>query len=232
VRIGAELVDAGTVVLATGKHDLRARPRPNRSSYIGLKLHLLLDPASLRRLRRCVEIVLFTGGYAGLQLVEGAVANLCLVVTKERFAVLGRDWRRLVEGVPHLKARLEGARACWARPLAVAGIPYGHLHAGPAGMEPAVYRVGDQAAVIPSFTGDGMAMALRSAAAAAAAILAGEPADAYHDRLARAFRPPMRLAGAVARLNAIPPLQAPLVSLCRLLPGLLPAVAAATRAGR
>lgn len=231
LRVGGETVAAGAVVLATGKHDLRAQGRPHPSPLIGLKLHLALDLPAQRALRRRVEIVLFPGGYAGLQLVEGAIANLCLVVQKERFAELGRDWRRLVDGVPHLAARLAGARPAWPRPLAVYRIPYGFLHAGGGEGAPTLYRVGDQMAVIPSFTGDGMAMALRSAASAADAILAGRPAGDLHRRLAAAFRQPMRLAGGVARLSAVPALQAHLVELCRVAPGLLAWAAARTRAG-
>ena len=219
VRAAGDALHAGAVVLATGKHDLRGRARPHLSPLIGLKLHLLLDPAALSALRRRVEVVLFPGGYAGLQLVEYATANLCLVVTKNCFAALGRDWRRLVEAVPHLSARLAGARAAWAQPQAIFRIPYGYLHADAGKVEPALYRIGDQLAVIPSFTGDGMAMALRSASEVAAAILEGRPADAFHRRLNGAFRRPMRLAGILARLSAVPAWQAPLVELARLFPG-------------
>ena len=37
-----------------------------------------------------IEVILFEGGYAGLQLVEGGVANFCLLVSSDRFAALGR----------------------------------------------------------------------------------------------------------------------------------------------
>ena len=53
----------------------------------------------------------------------------------------------------------------------------------PAEEQASVYRVGDQAAVIPSFTGDGMAMALHSARLASDAILAGHPPAVYHREL-------------------------------------------------
>jgi hypothetical protein len=156
------------------------------------------------------------------------VANLCLVVEKGRFAALGRDWRRLVAAVPHLERRLNGASACWPNPLAVYRLPYGYLHRADEAAGP-VYRLGDQVAVIPSFTGDGMAMALRSATQAAAAVLAGLPPAAYHRRMVEAFAPQVRVARAVAGLSAVAPLQAPLVTACRALPGLLTAIAARTR---
>jgi flavin-dependent dehydrogenase len=43
--------------------------------------------------------------------------------------------------------------------------------------------VGDQAAVIPSFTGDGMSIALHSAAVASEMYMAGESAQQYNHRL-------------------------------------------------
>ncbi len=175
-----------------------------------------------------VELSLFDGGYAGLQPVEGGIANLCLVVSKARFASLGRDWRRLVATTPHLADRLDGARALHAKPLAIAGMPYGYQ--APAGETP-VYRIGDQAAVIPSFTGDGMAMALRSARAAADAILAGRTAARYHADLATAFRAPMWLAHLVATLAATPMAQDFLVTISRAAPWLLGRIASGTRLG-
>ena len=85
--------------------------------------------------------MLFSGGYAGLQPVEGGIANQCLLVDRDRFAALGRDWRALVAGVPHLAGRLTGARVRHARPLAVAGMPYGWI-TDDAAWGP-VYRLGD-----------------------------------------------------------------------------------------
>lgn len=228
--LGGDRLAVGAALLATGKHELRgwaraARPAP----LIGLKLHLELAPAMRSQLAGHVELALFAGGYAGLQLVEEGRANLCLVITKERFAGLDRDWRSLVAQVPHLARRLAGAEPCRPQPLAIFRIPYGHLQRGGDGGGP-VYRIGDQLAVIPSFTGDGMAMALRSAALATQALAAGRPPAAFHAEATAAFAPSMRLAGLVARLAATVPLQAPLVAACRLLPALASGVAAATRA--
>jgi flavin-dependent dehydrogenase len=221
---------ADAVLIATGKHDLRGWPRGGpASALIGLKLHVRLAASQALGLRRHVELALFEGGYAGLVTIEGGLANVCLVVSKNRFATEGRDWRRLVMSVPHLARRLAGSVACWERPLAVYRIPYGHLHRDGDDAS-GVYRVGDQAAVIPSFTGDGMAMALRSAERAVTAVLQGEPADLYHRRVARSFAPTLRLAGMVAKIGALPPLQVPLVAAGRLAPALLRSLAARTRA--
>lgn len=224
-----EPIRVAAAMLATGKHDLRGCGRTTPpSTLIGLKLHLRLDASAARSLAGHVELALFPGGYAGLQAIEDGRANACLVVEKKRFAQLGRDWRRLVASVPHLERRLAGASTCTSAPIAVYRIPYGHLHRG--GDDAPIYRLGDQLAVIHSFTGDGMAMALRSAECAAAAVLAGKPATAYHADIARAFGPAVRLAGAVAQLAAVAPLQAPLVAACCVAPTLVTSLAAWTRA--
>ena len=220
---------ATVALLATGKHELRGWRRAGAPASLGLKLHLRLAKAQQQALAGHVELALFAGGYAGLQLVEDGVANLCLVVSRDRHASLGRDWRRLVRAVPHLAARLADAQALHARPLAVAGMPYGWLAGGTA--EAPVYRLGDQAAVIPSFTGDGMAMALRSARLAADAILAGEPAPEFQRALTAAFRGPVRLASLLAALARPPAAQQLLAATGRLAPWLLGRIAAGTRLG-
>ena len=219
---------ATAALLATGKHDLRGWHRAEPSRLLGLKLHLRLADAQKRALDGHVELALFAGGYAGLQPIGDGIANLCLVVSRRRFAALGRDWRRLVAAVPHLARRLAGASAVQAQPLAVAGMPYGFLHA--AADQAPVYRLGDQAAVIPSFTGDGMAMALHSARIAADAILAGRTAADYHRELRREFRAPVRLATVVAAVGARAWAQPIMAAACRLAPGLIATVAAQTRA--
>jgi flavin-dependent dehydrogenase len=69
----------------------------------------------------------------------------------------------------------------WERPLAISSIPYGYISYQNSG----AWCVGDQAAVIPSFTGDGMAIALHSGALAAEMCLDGGSAD-QHQRMLRA----------------------------------------------
>jgi flavin-dependent dehydrogenase len=95
-----------------------------------------------------------------------------------------------------------GARPLFAKPVATAAIPYGFLRAKP--IAPEVFPVGDQLAVVPSFTGDGMAIALYSGVAAARAVLAGLSAVDYQRKLIRWLRPQLRIAGAVGRLLETP----------------------------
>jgi len=181
---GGELVCAYSVFLANGKHDLRGweRAPTDQGDLVAFKLHWQLDPTQTERLRAFIELFLFPRGYGGLSLVERDVANLCLVVRKAELRRIG-GWQELLASVlddnRHLKQSLQGAKALWDRPLAISSIPYGHLAAQPFGL----WCVGDQAAVIPSFTGDGMSIALHSAALATEMYMAGESAEQYNHRL-------------------------------------------------
>ncbi len=209
-------IDAARLLLATGKHALRGHPRlPARPASVGLKLHL-------RDVAIGPEVVLlpFAGGYAGLlPTPEAGGANLCAAVTDARGDLLAR-----VAGGSALGARLlRDARPAWERPLAIGGVPYGFRHAGGDGP----YRLGDQLSVIPSFTGDGVAMALLSGIAAAEAIAAGRDAAWFHAAWRRRSARPMRWAGIGAwTMRAWP---AAFVGAATLLPGAARQVARLTR---
>jgi flavin-dependent dehydrogenase len=187
-----------TLFVATGKHNLRGVGRDGAGTLnhqLGFKAYFRLTPAQRAALSGHVELILFRGGYAGLQMVEREAANLCFLVSPDRWKRLGGDFAALMADlsaeVPHLGDRLAGAVPLLDRPLAISGVPYGFLHR-PSGPEPG-WRLGDQAAVIPSFTGDGMSLALHSARLATTALLTGGGQTAYYRRLARDVR------GAVGR---------------------------------
>ncbi|HUD22684.1 MAG TPA: FAD-dependent monooxygenase [Acidobacteriaceae bacterium] len=175
---------AQTVFLANGKHDLYGwdRSHAGQSDLVAFKLHWQLERAQTEALREFIEIFLFSGGYGGISLVERDVANLCLVVRRARLQQSG-GWTGLLASIldenRHIQQRLQDAKALWNRPLAISSIPYGYL----AGRPFDLWCVGDQAAVIPSFTGDGMSIALHSAALATEMYLAGESAGQYYRRL-------------------------------------------------
>ncbi len=146
---------APRIVVATGKHDLRGLPRPGGDA-IGLRRRLTPTPALAKALAGTIELHLLPGGYAGLLLLEDGAANLCLSVGKALLA--GRDGDALIAGLdaPRLAERVAGGGDAW---LAIAGVPYGwRADPAPAG----ITRVGDQAAVIASLAGDGIAIALAS----------------------------------------------------------------------
>jgi menaquinone-9 beta-reductase len=211
-----ETIASAAAFLATGKHDLRGwrRPPGPQSDLVAFKMHWQLAPDQAAALARHVEITLFAGGYAGLEPIEGGRANLCLLVRGQRLAELGRSWHRLIAAIratsPILDRRLSGARPCSQRPLALSSIPYGYiltagdrpLRHGPvneAALNEKLFRLGDQAAVIPSFAGDGMAIALHSARLAARCYLDGGSAADYRRRLARDIGPGVRLATLLSR---------------------------------
>lgn len=220
---------ARTAFLSTGKHDLNGyrRPRGKQSNLVGFKMYFRLKAAQMQALAGWVELFLFPGGYAGLQMVEGQQANLCLLVTREQLARGGGAWDTLLAHMcassAPLEERLDGAVPLLAKPLAVSSIPYGLL---PAEIEDGLWRLGDQAAVIPSFAGDGMAMALHSALLAAEMYRSGAGAAEFARTMRVQFRTQVRLATAISRMMVSAPVAAQAV---RLWPGLLGRIAARTR---
>ena len=188
--------EAPTVFLATGKHDLRGHSRPkDPQQWVAFKTYFRLAPAQAVELADASELMLYPGGYGGIQPVEGGIANLCWVVQKRYLPHTGGRWEgllaRMQQDCPHLGMRLAGAEPLLARPIAITHIPYGYIRRT---TEDGLYCVGDQAAVIPSFTGDGISIALHTARCGVAAYLAAEPAPLFQARLRAALLPQMRLA--------------------------------------
>lgn len=232
-----ECLPGGPVFLATGKHDLRGARRNLRSppeELVGFKMHLRLRPGATTALKGAVEVILFRGGYAGLQRIEGGIANLCLLAHRDRLRAEGGTWQGLVDGLaaetPHLADRLDGATWLFERPLTVARVPYGHIHRPDP--DDTAYRLGDQACVIASFTGDGMAMALHSAALATTCHLRGDSPQTYHRALARDVAGPIRRAQALYSVGRSAPGQRLLLAALGLWPQALRGMAVLTRVAR
>lgn len=228
-------VAAAQLVLASGKHDIRGQKRVSRGTVtdlIGFKSYFRLSAAQAAALTGFIEILLFPGGYAGLQMVEGGKANLCLLVERRRFDAAG-GWPALLAALQrdcgHLARRLGGAEELLERPLTVAGVPYGFRYRPQPDDTPALYRVGDQCAVIPSFSGDGMAIAMHSGRAAAAAIVAGIDARTYHAARRTDFARQMATARLLYRIGQPTRLQPLIVEAARAWPGLASRLAAWTR---
>lgn len=191
---------ADTVFLATGKHDLHgwSRDRGVQGDLIGLKGHWRLAAAQTRELREWMELFLFPGGYGGISLVEEETANLCFVVRRAELRGAHTAQELLMTVIQEnrrLRHLLEGAQCLWGKPLAISPIPYGHLVDPPG----SVWRIGDQAAVIPSFTGDGMSIALHSAQLAAQMYAAGKTAEEYHHILRAQLSQSVQLATWLSR---------------------------------
>jgi len=184
--------------LATGKHDLRGRPRPRlaRDPALGIRLRLAPSAARGAMLANKIELHLFRGGYAGLVLQEDGSANLCLAVRKSLLARSGGDPLRLLadlaENHPEFAARLAHD---WRQPPieSIGAVPYGWIARTTA---PGLFRLGDQAAVIPSLAGEGISIALASGALAARVWTerGAAGAEPYQQMMARRAGGPVRAA--------------------------------------
>lgn len=231
-RGGSHTLNAPQVLLATGKHDLRGIPRTvaSPSNLVGLKMYLRLAPAQREYLENSIELMLLPGGYGGLSLVESQRANLCFLLPRNLLRNVGGHWSALLQLVNrnrHLRERLAGAEPLLSRPLAVNPIPYGFLRRE--AITESLFAVGDQAAVIPSFTGDGLAIALHSGRLAATSILAGRSAESFQFELHKQLAPQIRLATVLSRTLVGQPQRTAAEVATRLFPALLGAVATRTR---
>jgi menaquinone-9 beta-reductase len=226
---------ADTVFLATGKHELRSTTRAWRdSSLVGLKMYYRLDARQRLELSGHIELMLFPDGYAGLQPVDSDRAVLCLLVQAARLRSTGARWTVLMDSLMqdclHLSQRLVGARALLERPLAVANLPYGFVYHPKAKDDLRLFRLGDQAVVIPSLTGAGVALALASGSLAARTTLTGAGSQTYHRLFAANLARQLWPARAIHRLSLSPTLQPWVLAVCRMWPDLVRLVAVATRA--
>jgi flavin-dependent dehydrogenase len=228
---GGRTIEAKNVFLATGKHNLRGwrRPAGKQNDLIAFKLHWRIVRERISVLGPTVELYLFRGGYAGVELVEDGILNLCLVVRDRYFAQLGRTWDALLsnlrEEFPPLHDMLAGAEACHDRPLAIAGIPYGFVQTRGDGP----WRLGDPAAVIPSFCGDGIAIALHSARMAAGYMLSGKSSQEFQVDLSRDVATQIKWATLLSRLLVAPRGQAVITALARMSPSLMGFIGRRTR---
>lgn len=223
-------IRADAILLATGKHELRGATRDvddMADPTLGLRVRLGPSPALDRLIGDAIELHLFDRGYAGIVRQEDGAANLCMAVHRSRLHDAGTPLdllHMLAAESPRLGERLAFLAADPAID-AVANVPYGWRTAV---TTPDVFRLGDQAGVIPSLAGEGMGIAIASGVAAARAILAGEGAAAYQRGFARALVRPLAVAGLVRRAAEHPTSARALVTLAEL-PPLVRTVARLTR---
>ncbi|MFZ5706320.1 MAG: NAD(P)/FAD-dependent oxidoreductase [Pseudomonadota bacterium] len=241
-RLTVDLADGASLTgdalfLATGKHELRGAARPvamGNDPALGLRTRLEPGEALRHGLTGVIELHLFRHGYAGLLLQEDGGANLCLSVAQSRLKAAGGDPARLIEEIacetPVLGDRFAGATSVgpWA---SIARVPYGWRARQ---TTPGLFRLGDQAAVIASLAGDGVAIALASAARAARDYLREGPAGAvtYQPGFARQTARPVLLAESLRRTGERPMLAGALLALLGQAPGLITRAAALTRTDR
>lgn len=235
MRDGAALT-AAAIFLAAGKHGFRGFPREpagwqRNDPAMGLRLRLPAHPALDRLVGDAVELHLFDRGYAGLVRQEDGSGNLCLAVHKSRLDEAGGDpaalLRTLGDALPHLGERL--AHADWSRGIdAIGHVPYGWRTGETA---PGLFRLGDQAGVIPSLAGEGMGLAVASAAAAVTAWRRGGGAAApdFQRAFAARMTRPFALADLVWRLGENPRTAGPMTAAASLFPSLVRIASRTTR---
>ncbi|WP_126172701.1 NAD(P)/FAD-dependent oxidoreductase [Altericroceibacterium xinjiangense] len=219
--------------LATGKHNVRGAGRDRQSSdpALGLRVRLPASSRLSRLVGGTIELHLFRGGYAGIMLQEDGSANVCLALRKSRLSDAGRDPSALLADLarrhPHFADRL-GEDWQDARIDTIGAVPYGWIARG---TEPGVFRLGDQAAVIPSLAGEGIDIALASGTLAAGFWLRSGSAAApsFQRTFAARARRPLMAAAAAWSLAECPSRSRIAVAATRLAPGLLRTVMQRTR---
>ncbi len=175
-------------VFATGR-------RRGRSPWLGLKIHAVDLP-----LKRELEVHLGAQAYVGLARVEDNRVNICGLFRRRELSARGADLLIAylgAAGLDSLAARIRAATTDPASFCAVAAVSFDRS-------VPDFDRVtlGDTCAMIPPFTGNGMAMAFQSAELALDPLIAyvhgksGWPdvCRAIHQAQGRRFR--LRLASA------------------------------------
>lgn len=223
--------DATTIFLASGKHDVRGLPRPRDTvdPTLGLRLRLPPHPALAKLIGDAIELHLFDRAYVGLMLQEDGSANLCLAVRKSRLTQAGGTPRSLLEALGSdswLGERL--AFADTSAIDAIASVPYGWRATT---TEPGIYRLGDQAAVIPSLAGEGIGIAVASGIAAADAFADGHDAATFQRSFAARTRRPVAVARQLWQGAESPRLAALGVQALRAFPTLARVAARMTRIG-
>ena len=226
-------IAADALFLASGKHELRglARPLDDRRSQpsAGLRTELPASVGLDRALTGVIELHLFDQGYAGLLLQEDGTANLCIAISPRRLAA--------ADGIPGLVAELfeecpELRERIGTAPLedwdAIAGVPYGWRAKW---TQSGIFRLGDQAAVIASLAGDGIAIALASGRSAGQALLSrgSEAACQWQTSFSRQSALPIAVGEALRHAAERRRPRSGLMRLLRLAPGLASVAARLTR---
>jgi menaquinone-9 beta-reductase len=196
-------IDAGLLVGADGVRSTVARlagvERPVRwPCRLGLVAHHAGDPD----LADHGEMHVGRGYYVGLAPLPDGQLNVGMALPMNGRTPAANRFAAAIAGLPAIAARLRGRERI--TPIRGAS-PIGHRVADVAG--PGWLLVGDAAGFVDPFTGEGIHRALRSARAAAGAILASsDPADAYRRERRAAFASKSALSWLVQGILAAPPL--------------------------
>jgi flavin-dependent dehydrogenase len=219
---------ARAVIIAAGRWSQFTTDRilPSGPKWVGIKAHF-------RELRAnpSTDLYFFENGYCGVQPVAVDVVNACAVVRS--------DCATSLEQVFALHPRLAARAAGWdavAQPISTAPLVYRE----PQPIRDNMMFVGDAAAFIDPFAGDGISIALRSGRVAAECLCdfllarnsLADAVAAYEGEYRMQFAPLISAAARVRSLFSLPAVAKPAVFELLRLPGLLPYLVRKTRRTR
>jgi len=218
-------IHTNCVIVAAGRWS-RFRPDlaiPDGSKWIGVKAHFREDGA-----RKSTDLYFFDHGYCGVQPVADGVVNACAMVRSDRA-------RSLAEALQLHPALAERSRA-WqplTEPVSTAPLIY---------REPEPVRenqafVGDAAAFIDPFVGDGISIALRTGRVAGKLLSKGcesprgldTAITSYRREYEEQFAPLVHSASRIRRALSVPSVLLRAGSLLLRVPGVIPYMIRKTR---
>ncbi len=202
------------------------RTVPPGPKWIGVKAHFREIGA-----KPSTDLYFFESGYCGVQPIAADVVNACAMVRSDHATSLDEVFR--------LHPKLAERAAGWQpvmQPISTAPLVYRE----PQPVRGNIMFVGDAAAFIDPFAGDGISIALRSGQAAADCLseffLGNNPlvsaVTAYQQEYDRQFAPLISAAARVRSLFSLPAIAKPAVFELLRLPGLIPYLIRKTRKAR
>lgn len=199
-----EVISAGWTIGADGTRSSVSRlVGADRRVRFPRRIGLVAHYSGIGDLTDHGEMHVGQGYYVGLAPTPGGELNVGMALPMDHHRGSGHGrFEAAIAGLPAVARRLAGS----ARLTPIRGAaPIGHRVSAPAG--PGWLLVGDAAGFVDPFTGEGIHRALRSARAAAEAILAaGDVASAYRAERRRAFAAKVALSWLVQGFLAAPPL--------------------------
>ena len=218
-------VSAAAVVVAAGRWSrFTEKPLlPPGPKWMGVKAHFREPRPSLS-----TDLYFVDHGYCGVQPVAPDVVNACAMVRSDRATCL--------EEVFQLSPVLARRAAAWERvsdPVSTAPLIYPE----PQPVNGNKLQVGDAAAFIDPFAGDGISIALRSGYTAAMCLgrmfregaTLQDAVNLYRREYQRQFAAPLAAAARIRRLLSLPPLALKLTFEMLRFPGLVPMMVRKTR---
>ncbi len=216
---------AKALIVAAGRWSQFTADRavPSGPKWIGLKAHFQ-EPWT----EPCTDLYFFANGYCGVQPVTQGVVNACAMVRSDRATSLEEVFKLH----PRLAHRAKNWRAIM-QPVSTAPLIYRE----PQPVQGNTIFVGDAAAFIDPFAGDGISIALRSGRVAAQCLsefLLGKDSlvtavAAYQQEYGMQFAPLISAAARVRSLFSLPAMAKPVVFELLRLPGLIPYMIRKTR---